>query len=127
MSTRATADYLHSIRRRKSRDSGTGAPCFEYLALSDLEWQKICNGRTPQSLPPAMIVARAVYVRERVYPWHDQVLHDYRVHFDDGTYDCISITPVMIRPMAGQYWQRCATRGDFVSWEEQPASDDASH
>jgi hypothetical protein len=120
MSTRATPEYLRTIRTRPGYDLGTGAKCTNSLYISDGEWQNICAGDTPKSLPPAMIVSKAEFVRERIYPWHDQVLHDYRVHYKDGTYDCISITPVMARPTPEKFWSRVEAHcgGDFVTWEE---------
>lgn len=120
MSRRSTPEYLRTIRIRPNRDYGTGEKGFTCLNITDREWAEICTGDTPKTLPTALIVLKAEFVRERVYPRHHQVLHDYRVHFKDGTYDHISITPAMIPPEAGRYWSRSQFRGNnFVTWEKE--------
>lgn len=128
MSKRSTPEYLSTIRKRPDRDRGTGAKCFSCLNITDDEWFAICDGETPKTLPPAMIVARAEFVRERIYPCHEQVCHDYRVHFKDGTYDLVTICPGMDPPRPGKYWHRgdSLRRGnDFVTWEEDRPDIDA--
>ena len=64
-------------------------------------------------------VVRVEFVRERVYPWHDQVLHDYRVIFEDGTVDCMSYSPGG-QPKVGTHQLRAieGLGGDFVWWGE---------
>lgn len=65
-------------------------------------------------------VVQVDFVRERVYPCNDQVLHDYYLIFEDGTADCMSYTPIQGPPTVGEKVSRAIARlgGDFVRWGE---------
>jgi hypothetical protein len=117
------------LERRKQFESPPrperGCATKKYLLkqrwnLSSAEHHAVSNGEVPDSMPAYMVCRDAEFVRERIYPHHAQVLHDYRVHYFDGTYDLISITPAQEPPEAGKFYSRAAARagGDFVTWEE---------
>ena len=68
-----------------------------------------------------MGIVRAVeFVRERIYPANDQVLHDYYVTFEDGTTDCLSFT-LVDPPEIGEFHCRYLCpflAGDYECWGE---------
>lgn len=71
---------------------------------------------------PRMCIVRSVqFVRERIYPWRDQVCYDWYVTYEDGTTDCMSYGYAEGAPEVGQFNCRADALkgGDFLVWGEQ--------
>lgn len=70
-----------------------------------------------KSVPNHMRVTRVVKIRERVFEWHAQELHDYLICFADGTCDPRSFSPIQELPAVGSQFNRLtAGAGDFATW-----------
>lgn len=104
-SIRATREYLQRLRRVT-------------------EWEKTWLSRcgTPKSLPLHLLVKEVEFVRERDFPHQDKALYDCRVHFEDGTYDCVSFLAGTVMPVEGKYFARrrfsFSKADDYTTWRE---------
>ncbi len=100
-STRATRKYLQTLRG---------------VSVWDKTW--LDQGVTPRSLPPHLLVKQVEFVRARDFPHKGHELCDYRVHFEDGTYDCVTYAVGVVLPIEGKYCSRLAGDGAYAAWRE---------
>lgn len=136
MSIRAT--YEHHRKIAGFPNLREGQPTKTNLS----EWQaaEVREGRTPPSIPACLIVRKVEFVRTRLWPsrlldldrsW-EELRDDYRVHFMDGTYDCLTLEHGCPAPQVGRYCpRRYPPTGrmpvDFYSvWDEAYPEGDGS-
>lgn len=95
------------------------------MGLSDERWDAVDGIYVPRvSLPPYVTVSKVEFVRSRVFR-HDEVLDDYRVHFRDGTHDCLSFAHGSSGPAIGKFFRRSPSAflpNTYVSWDEDAAT-----